>query len=225
MLFTLVILSLAVIIHQINNIMWYLTTWNGGRYSHISSERPARQDLANVINFLLEKGEKFYVSYYQYEYNGYSSRAILIDDETLEEIHISMEIAWGCHGVSHIVVYSFDNYYHRVIHYDSRIGIVGEWIAEEYRKIQNNTVLCLPHLTEEDFLYRELDRLTMTYFHQHAKDPRKEWPYSCKTLLEIGIIGIKNTFSKRYPAASRMLQYEKEEYGIIDYEDDDIIIL
>lgn len=78
--------------------MLILWTKNGGCYSHIHSERPLREDVANAIRELQAQGRKFYVHCWDSTYEGYCSDMGIIDDETLEEIyiHYSYGQAMGC---------------------------------------------------------------------------------------------------------------------------------
>lgn len=68
--------------------MLLLWSKNGGRYKHIHSERPLREDVAKAIRQLQAEGREFAVNCWDSDYEGYYSCMGIIDDETLQEIYV-----------------------------------------------------------------------------------------------------------------------------------------
>lgn len=79
------------------NLMWYIVTRNGGRYSDIVRETEARQELQEMFNkaFEAEKaGLGVWISLWNgdYSHGHYSSVGLINED--LEELYVSYD--YGC---------------------------------------------------------------------------------------------------------------------------------
>lgn len=79
--------------------MLILWSKNGGLYSHIHNERPLREDVASAIRELqaqgMTAGKDFFVHCWDSAYEGYCSSMGIIDDETLDEIHVHYDFGYA----------------------------------------------------------------------------------------------------------------------------------
>lgn len=174
--------------------MWYIETRNGGRYTHVGSEYLAPKELQSILDCMTKQGLKPYVHYVEYEYNGYSSRVSIINDETLEEVFVHHHIVWEHSGTSYFQVRIWENYDEAVL-WDSRYGYTADKIQEVMHRAKT---LSLPVISEEDMLFRQVDILHREIFGTPAEDPRIKYPCSAKDLMEIDLKCLKQYKEKRY---------------------------
>lgn len=167
--------------------------------------------MSALLDRLVSRGIEFYVKYIEFEYNGYSSRVSLINDESLKELHVHHDIAWGHSGKDYWQVECYDKQCRCQLLYDSRKGLTSDLIQEVINKFQT-APLALPVLTEEDFLFREIDSLYMELFGRHAQDSRKNTPRCL--VLEFLKIELRNLRDYK-EAKNRPQSYEIEEPDVL----------
>lgn len=202
--------------------MWYISTTNGGCYRHIRNEYPTDEVMSNLLDSLTSKNIKFWVHCIQYEYNGWNHDVELINDETLDTIHVFHDICWEHSGVEFWYIEVVNEHCRNTIVYDSRYGLIADLLSNAWKQAAKRAnTLCLPCITPAMEMHRELDILHRKMLGKPARpfeQLKKEYPYSYESLIEVELASLKTVLQPK-PKNTR------DVLGEPTLDSDDVIVL
>lgn len=212
--------------------MWYMSGCNGGLYHWVKWEYPV-PEITNVIEYLRSINVKFKVECLETEHS-YSGDMMLINDETLETIHVNRYIHGHYEHWTRVCA-DFEGTCHYVPVWTSQYNLPDVWRKVADVLTGTKVQLCLP--SETQLLAKEYwDRYTKFFGHTPIESfigpdkwLEKDWEFrkEDKAYLLSELRFLRSLYGALLPGETTPLNCPQENPTVVksDWNGEDLMVL